>query len=83
MTRSVKNFHFFLTLKPDLNFSYLKLKTFIYEALIYHQWMCIRLPGTSKCLLCKQTPFTKHLIFFFKLLKILPYTFFHGKLTWR
>lgn len=40
MTRSVKNFHFFLTLKPDLNSSYLKLKTFIYEALIYHQWMC-------------------------------------------
>lgn len=40
MTRSVKNFHFFLARKPDLNFSYLKLKTFIYEVLIYHQWMC-------------------------------------------
>lgn len=40
MTRSVKKFHFFLTFKPDLNFSYLKLKTFIYEVLIYHQWMC-------------------------------------------
>lgn len=39
MTRSVKNFHFFLTLKPDLNSSYLKLKTFIYEVLIYYQWM--------------------------------------------
>lgn len=30
--------HTFLT--PNFNFSYLNLKTFINEALIYHQWMC-------------------------------------------
>lgn len=82
MTRSVKNFHFFLTLKPDLNFSYLKLKTFIYEALIYHQWMS-KVTWYFEMLIMQADTIYQTSHFFLKLLKILPYTFFHGKLTWR